>query len=318
MSRLNKLCEIPENAYLVSFDALGSYPHKPYEEDLKILKCCLDKREDQWVSSENLCGLVKIILKHNYFNYFELVSDMCHQLLGTGISTKFTPNYANNFIAGSEGNFFKKLKFKPYLWIRYFDDIFYIWTDGLDKWIRQSFLIFLNEFHPSIKFTMDYSKNTINFLDVKVSKSESGITLYTRLFAKPTDTHQYLHATSCHRSIYKRAIPFGEAVKIKRISSDEEDPQQKLNDLESWLIDRGYTAEVARPEIQKVNSINRNVMLEKTPKHEEDSVTLILTLFDILKSAHRHIEKSPLLKSVQPKLLRVAFRNPKSLRDKLI
>ena len=165
---------------------------------------------------------------------------------------------------------------------------------------------------------MDYSKNTINFLDVKVSKSESGVTLYTRLFAKPTDTHQYLHATSCHRSICKRAIPFGEAVKIKRISSDEEDPQQKLNDLESWLIDRGYTAEVARPEIQKANSINRNVMLEKTPKHEEDSVTLILTLFDILKSAHRHIEKSALLKSVQPKPLRVAFGNPKSLRDKLI
>ena len=165
---------------------------------------------------------------------------------------------------------------------------------------------------------MDYSKNSINFLDVKVSKSESGITLYTRLFAKPTDTHQYLHATSCHRSIYKRAIPFGEAVKIKRISSDEEDTQQKLNDLESWLIDRGYTAEVARPEIQKVNSINRNAMLEKPPKHEEDSVTLILTLFDILKSAHRHIEKSALLKSVQPKPLRVAFGNPKSLRDKLI
>ena len=65
--------------------------------------------------------------------YFELVSDMCHQLLGTAISTKFTPNYAKNFIAKSEEIFFKKLKFKPYLWIRYLDDIFYIWTEGLDK-----------------------------------------------------------------------------------------------------------------------------------------------------------------------------------------
>ena len=130
LSRLNELCEIPENAYLEWFDVVGSYPHQPYEENLEILKCCLDKGEDQWVSSENFCGLVKMILKHNYF---ELVSDMCHQLLGTAISTKFTPNYANNFIAESEEIFFKKLKFKPYLWIRYLDDIFYIWTEGLDK-----------------------------------------------------------------------------------------------------------------------------------------------------------------------------------------
>ena len=82
-----------------------------------------------------------------------------------------------------------------------------------------------------MKFTMDYSKNSINFLDVKVSKSESGNTLYTSLFTKPTDTHQYLHATSCHRSIYKRSIPYGQALRIKRISYDEEDLQKKLNDF---------------------------------------------------------------------------------------
>ena len=149
---------------------------------------------------------------------------------------------------------------------------------------------------------MDYPKNSINFLDIKVSKSESGNTLCTSLFTKPTDIHQYLHATSCHRSIYKRSIPYGQAVRIKRICSDEEDLQQKLNDLESCLIDRGYRAEVIRPEIRKVNSIDCNVLLEKRPKHQEGSVTLILifhpvlhVIFDILKSAHRYIEKSPLL-----------------------
>ena len=73
---------------------------------------------------------------------------------------------------------------------------------------------------------MDYSKNSINFLDVKVYKSESENTLCTSLFTKPTDTHQYLHATSCHQSIYKRSIPFGKAVRINGICSDEEDLQQ--------------------------------------------------------------------------------------------
>ena len=41
-------------------------------------------------------------------------------------------------------------------------------------------------------------------------------------------------------------------------------------------------------------------------------------IFDILKSADRHIEKSSLLKSVLPKPPRVAFCNPKFLRDKLV
>ena len=111
-------------------------------------------------------------------------------------------------------------KFKSNLWLQYLDGIFCIWTEGLDK--LKEFFNFLNEFHPCLTFTMDYSKNSINFLDVKVSKSESGNTLCTSLFTKPTDTHQYLHATSCHRSIYKRSIHYGQAVRIKRISSDEE------------------------------------------------------------------------------------------------
>ena len=71
----------------------------------------------------------------------------------------------------------------------------------------------------------------------------------------------------------------------------------KLNYLESWLIDRGYRGEVVRPEIQKVNSIDCSVVLEKDPKHLEGSVTLILTfhqvlhvIFGILKSAYHHID----------------------------
>ena len=152
-----------------------------------------------------------------------------------------------------------KLKFKPYLWLQYLHDIFCIWKEGLDK--LKDLFTFLNEFYPSTKFTMDYFKNSINFLDVKLSKSESGNTLWSSLFTKPTDTHHYLHATSCHWSIYKRSIPYGEAVRVKRICSDEEDLQQKLNHLKSWLIDRGYRVEVVRPEIRKVNSVDLNVLL---------------------------------------------------------
>ena len=77
----------------------------------------------------------------------------------------------------------------------------------------------MNEFNPTIKFTMEKSYDKFNFLDVVVYKENKH--LATDLYTKDTDTHQYLQANSCHRSCIKRAIPYGQAIRIKRICSDE-------------------------------------------------------------------------------------------------
>ena len=114
------------------------------------------------------------------------------------IGTKFAPNYANLFMAGIEDKIFQQSLTKPYLWLRYLDDIFFIWTEGVEK--LHEFYAFLNSFHPTIKFTMDFSEERINFLDVIVIKN--GKQLKTDLYTKKTDTHQFLHVQSCHRYIY--------------------------------------------------------------------------------------------------------------------
>ena len=123
----------------------------------------------------------------------------------------------------------------------------------------------------------------------------------------------------------KTRLLMGKQLDLKRICSDENDLQRKLVSLESWLVNRGYRAEKVRPEIQKINSIVRPNLLIKKPKHQENSITLVLTfhlalniMFNVLKSAHRFIEKSLALKAVLPKPPHVAFRNPKTLRDKLV
>ena len=51
--------------------------------------------------------------------------------------------------------------------------------------------------HPTIKFTAEWSKTSINFLDVTVSLVEGVIE--TDLYVKPTDSHQYLQS-SCLQS----------------------------------------------------------------------------------------------------------------------
>ena len=221
-------------------------------------------------------------------------------------------------MAGLEEEIFKNPKLKPFLWLRYLDDIFCLWTEGVDK--LKEFFNYLNEFHPSIKFTMEYSEKQINLLEVLVTKYDSGGKLCSSLYTKLTDTHQYLLATSCDRAVYKNSIAYGLAIRLKRICSDENDLQQKLISLESWLVNRGYRAEKVRPEIQKINSIDRANLLIKKTKHHENSITLVLTfhpalniVFNVSKSVHRFIEKSPALKAVLPKPPRVVFRNPKNI-----
>ena len=125
--------------------------------------------------------------------------------------------------------------------------------------------------------------------------------------------------------MYKNSITYGQAIRLKRICSDKNDLQQKLVTLESWLVNRGYRAEKVRSEIQKINLIDRANLLIKKPKYQENSITLVLTFhpplnitFNILKSAHCFIEKSPALKAALSKQPRVAFRNTKTSREKLV
>ena len=58
---------------------------------------------------------------------------------------------------------------------------------SLFEWIMKKELKELNDFHPSIKFTLDKSKVEVNFLDV-VIKIKDG-RLSTDLYSKPVDNH---------------------------------------------------------------------------------------------------------------------------------
>ena len=108
MQRLNEIGEIPENALLVLFDVVCLYPHIPREEGVRIMRCFLDKRKDRLVSSESLCKLANIVLKHNYFQLGKYVH---HQILGTATGTKPAPHYANIFMTGLEEEVFEKSQF---------------------------------------------------------------------------------------------------------------------------------------------------------------------------------------------------------------
>ena len=121
-----------------------------------------------------------------YFRtYFELSEQGLKQVRGTAIGTKFAPSYAIIYMAALEEDFLETLIKKLWLWWRYIDGIFMIWQHGEDE--LKIFLDKLNNFHSSIKFTCEYSRENVNHLDVQVIVTKGK--LITGLYIKQTDSH---------------------------------------------------------------------------------------------------------------------------------
>ena len=99
-------------------------------------------------------------------------------------------------------------------------------------------------FHSTIKFTAEYSKEEIKFLDINIKLIDGE--LKSDLFVKPTETHQFLDLTSCHLCHCKKGIPYSQALRRHRICSDNETSDRRCNDLEKWLIKTGYNKKVIR------------------------------------------------------------------------
>ena len=126
---------------------------------------------------------------------------------------------------------------KPLVWYRYINNIFAIWSQGEDK--LKGFLFYIISIHSSFQFTCNYSKECAKFLDVSVSLDSTG-NITTDMYVKPTDTHKYLLASSCHPNHTKRSIPYRQALRILCICSNIETTRLRCAELGDCLVKRGH------------------------------------------------------------------------------
>ena len=232
LRKIKSLDQLPEGAILCTIDVVGPYPNIPREEGLASLRQFLDVRTEKKVTTETLLELAEIVLKNNIFQFSQKT---LKQLRGTATGTKFAPPYAIIFMTDLEESILKDIELQLHIWWRYIDDIFFIWEHGEDS--LKHFIETLNASRPTIKFTAEWSKEEINFLDVNVRLKNRQ--LETDLHIKPTDTHQFLDSTSCHLYHCQKSIPYNQALRYNRISSDNKKLDQRCNDLEKWLMERG-------------------------------------------------------------------------------
>ena len=131
--------------------------------------------------------------------------------------------------------FLSSFPHKPTVYYRYIDDIFMIWSHGIDKF--EQFLRNANNTHPNITFTYEAS-TALPFLDALI-KINNDNTIYTTVYCKPTDRHSYLHYKSNHPIHLKHSIIFKKFLRYKRICSDHRDFTKCSKELTHRFLKKG-------------------------------------------------------------------------------
>jgi hypothetical protein len=210
----------------------------------------------------------------------------------------------------------------PSFYKRYIDDGFGLWVHGEEELIK--FKNFANGIHKNIQVELRWSKTKIEFLDTLVSLKDGRC--ITDLHVKPTDKHLYVNKESCHPAHVKRAVPYGLALRLKRICSEKEGYTNNRRMLKRQLRKRGYSGKFIEKQLKKADDADRGELLKKqNSKKKLERVPLVLTygkqlpnIHDIVKKRLRTLHKSDRMRRIFGEPPLVAYRRDRNLCDILV
>ena len=237
------------------------------------------------------------------------------------MGTKCAPSYANLFMGHFEfSNIYPLIQDKSIKYLRYIDDIFLLWT-GTEQQLKQ-FIEQINNLHHSIKFTVQYSFKEITFLDTTVYIKNSR--LHTKTYKKPTDRSSYLHNQSYHPSALKKNIPYGQALRLKKICTEQDEFDKSLTQMNHAFLKRGYQQDHLTEQFKRASSKNRDELLQyKNKTNNRKIIPLITTYNKKLPNLKQMIEKHWNILKIDENLATtfnqtkpvVAYRRNKNLKD---
>eukprot|EP00061_Rhincodon_typus_P010150 g34217.t1 len=172
-------------------------------------------------------------------------------------------------------DFFAAQDLQPMLYTRHIDNIFFLWTHGEESLKQQHSNI--NKFHPTIRLTMDYSLESVSFLDTHISIKDRPLS--TSLYPKSMDNLMMLHFSSFHPKYIKEVIPYGQDLRIHRICSDEEEHNRHLKVLKNTFIRTGYDAQLIDCQLQHARAKNHNDLLRRQIQDTTNRIPFVVQYF---------------------------------------
>ena len=200
------------------------------------------------------------------------------------IGTKCALTYARIFLGKVETKFLETQRDTPFWWVRYIDNISFIWMHGQEK--LQEFFRDINKFHTNLKFSSNSNKEDVAFLDIKVKVKQGEIE--TDLHVKFTDRHQYLHYTSSQLEQTKPSIVFSQSLRVSGICSKAEELRKHTTEMRPWFYKRGYSKGLVEKEMGKVKFSG----FTRRNKRKKKGVPSVITYYPSLKKIGRIIKQN--------------------------
>ncbi len=236
---------------------------------------------------------------------------------------KVAPSLANVFMSYFEEKYIYSHDPAPDFYIRFLDDILIGWSHGKERF--DEFVTYLNNCHKTIKFTAESSPSKVPFLDIMVNLEEG--LLWTDLYCKPTDSHNYLHFNSAHPEHNKTSLPYSQYLRLKRICTRDEDFLRHSRMITFHFVRRGHPKKLLLDAFNRVNDLDRMTLLEQPRKEQEegDTIFLITTyipgfsgLRDIVQKNWGILSRSSTTKRLSEHRSIHGYRRPKNLQDSLV
>ncbi|CAJ0964621.1 unnamed protein product [Ranitomeya imitator] len=191
-------------------------------------------------ASKSSLDLLRLVLYENFFLFENTYTYIQQQ--GTAMGSNVAPVYTNAFMNSFEESFvYTDDRFKQHIscYLRYIDDIFFIWVGPTD--LLLAFHQSLNSIYPELQFTMHYDLNRISFLDTLGNKDDQGH-LSTDVYSKPTDCN-LLHYSSSHPKATWNSLPRSQFTRVAKIVLDPDILPVRLEDM-SKNLGRGITPNI--------------------------------------------------------------------------
>ena len=183
----------------------------------------------------------------------------------------------------------------------------------------------MNSLDELLKFTMEIGGTSINFLDLTITIVENQ--LHTTVYSKPTDSHLYLQADSCHKKSSINGIQKGVALRLRRICSSTEEFDNRAKEYIAYLVARGHDPKSVLDVFKNARILPRSDARKKKIKNNSSNKVILSTKYNprgpdvenIIKKHIHLIDNTPSLKKVLPSnSIMVAFKREKNLKELLL
>jgi hypothetical protein len=288
-----------KNIYTVSFDLVNFYPSVDHQLAMEAVEKAVTSVNIDEGHQSALIQLLKFQLDNAFFGFD---GQFFRQKTGLPIGSAIGGPVACLALAQKEEELSHQiLTCHPDLeeiwrnFFRYLDDSFSIFTaDSPQKAqeLVEKLNNLLNNLHPCFSTTCTGATKTLALLDIKFSIGEENFN--TTRFQKPTDKRTLLHFTSNHPVHIKRAIPYGVALRMRRLCNTEPAFWANLIDEAKILLARGYPEEIIIGGFARAIIRPREEVISKQKKTgAETSAARFIHTFD------RNLEVAPFFEKLK-------------------